>query len=121
MSQIESNQPERVIRNIEEFTRDLAHTTRDLARPSASYPILGELATTLDHLTQTCRQLSSWHRRAEDGTHYDGEDGNSIGSTNAAADEITTAMNALSLAASHIHRAHSHNSVVRWYDQPQES
>lgn len=66
-------------------------------------------------------QLGKWHSRTEDGTHYDGEDGDGTGSARAAADELTTAANMLKLASSHVHRAHGHNGVVRWYQEPQES
>lgn len=105
----------------EELTRTLAHSTRDVPHPLQSYRMLGELGATLDHLAQVCAQLSTWHSRAEDGTHYDGEDGGRTGSPRAAADELRTASSALRLASGHIGKAHTHNSVVRWHAEPKQT
>lgn len=106
---------------VEELARALAHSTRAVPHPIDSYRLLGELGATIDHLAQVIDQLGKWHSRTEDGTHYDGEDGDGTGSARAAADELTTAANMLRLASSHVHRAHGHNGVVRWYQEPQES
>ncbi|AQP45888.1 hypothetical protein ACWIFB_16390 [Dietzia sp. NPDC055340] len=106
---------------VEELARTLAHSTRAVPHPIDSYRLLGELGATIDHLAQVIDQLGKWHSRTEDGTHYNGEDGDGTGSAHAAADELTTAANMLRLASSHVGRAHSHNGVVRWYQEPQES
>lgn len=105
-----------VAREAEELLRNLAHSTRDVPNPQDSYPMLGELGAIIAHLAQVTNQLASWHNRAEDGTHYEGEDGDSTGSARAAAVELTTAVSALNLAANHVGRAHTRNGVVRWYD-----
>lgn len=102
---------------VEELARALAHSTRDVPHPRDSYRLLGELGATIDHLAQVIDQLGKWHSRTEDGTHYDGEDGDGTGSARAAGDELTAAANMLRLASSHVHRAHGHNGVVRWYDE----
>lgn len=81
--------------------------------------MVGELGAIIDHVAQVCEQVSRWHGLVEDGTHYEGEDGDSNGSPRAAADELATAAGALKVASSHVHRAHSHNSVIRWYPEPQ--
>lgn len=81
---------------------------------------LGELGAIIRHLAQVCDQLASWHNRVEDGKHYEGEDGGTEGSASAAAAELTASVNALNLAANHVHRAHSHNAVVRWFDDLEE-
>lgn len=54
-------------------------------------------------------------------TPHDGEGGDGSGSARAAGAELTTAANVLKLASSHVHRAHGHSGVVRWYQGPQES
>lgn len=116
-----TNEEERqveVATETEELTRTLAHSTRDVPHPRDSYRLLGELSATIDHLAQVIDQLGKWHSRTEHGTHHDGD---GTGSASAAADELTTAANMLRLASSHVHRAHSHNGVVRWYQEPQES
>ena len=104
---------------VEELARTLAHSTHGVPHPRDSYPLLGELGATIDHLAQVIDQLGKWHSHAEDGTHYEGEDGGSTGSARAAADELTTAANMLKLASSHVARAHSLNAVVRWRAEPQ--
>lgn len=109
-----------VAREAEELLRTLAHSTRDVPHPRDSYRLLGELGATIDHLAQVIDQLGKWHSRTEDGTHYDGEDGDDTGSARAAADELITAANMLRLTSSHLHRAHGHNGVVRWYQESQE-
>lgn len=109
-----------VAREAEEVLRTLVHSTRTVPHPRDSYSLLGELGMMIDDLAQVCDQLASWHSRAEDSTHYEGEDGNRSGSPRAAADELTTAASALRLASNHVHRAHSLNAVVRWFDDPQQ-
>ena len=64
---------------VEELARALAHSTRDVPHPRDSYRLLGELGATIDHLAQVIDQLGKWHSRTEDGTHYDGEDGDGTG------------------------------------------
>ncbi len=110
-----------VAREAEEMLRTLAHSTGDYPNPQDSYPMLGELGAIIDHTAQVCDQIARWHSRAEDGKHYNGEDGDTTGSTQATAAELTTAANALRVASQHILRAHGHNSVVRWYPKPQEN
>ena len=69
-----------VAAEVEELTRTLAHSTRDVPNPQDSYRILGELGAIIDHVAQVCEQLASWHSRVEDGKHYEGEDDNRSGS-----------------------------------------
>jgi hypothetical protein len=110
-----------VAREIEELLRTLAHSMRDVPNPHDSYSMLGALGAIIDHVAQACDQLAGWHSRVEDGTHYEGEDGDAEGSARAVAVELSTAANVLKLASSHVSRAHSHNAVVRWYPESQES
>lgn len=100
---------------IEDLTRTLAHSTRDVPKPRESYKMLGELGAVVDNLAQVMAQLGAWHARAEDGIHYSGEDGGTTGSAQAAADELRAAAGSLREASEAISRAHSRNSVVRWY------
>lgn len=109
-----------IAREAEELLRTLAHSTRDVPNPRDSYSMLGELGSIIDHVAQVCDQLASWHSRVEDGKHFEGEDGGRSGSPLAAAAELNAAADALKLAANQVNGAHSHNSVVRWYPQPQE-
>lgn len=109
-----------VAREAEELLRTLAHSTRDIPHPRDSYLMLGELGAIIDHLAQVCDQLASWHSRVEGGKHYEGEDGGRSGSPHAAAGELAATATALRQASSHVQSAYSHNSVVRWYDEPQE-
>lgn len=106
---------------IEELTRTLAHSTRDVPHPCDSYRMLGELGAIIDHIAQVCAQLGSWHARVENHKHFEGEESGTIGSARKAADELTTAANALKLASRHTHHAHVLNSVVRWYRNPQQT
>lgn len=108
-----------VAREVEELTRTLAHSTREVPHPNDSYNMLGELGSIIDHVTQVCNQLAAWHRRVEDGTHYDGEEGGRLDSAHDVANDLTTAAGALRLASNHIHHAHARNGVIRWYDEPQ--
>lgn len=103
---------------VEEHARSLAHSTRSVPSPSDSYRLLGELSATADHLAQVLAQLAAWHRHAEDGTHYDGEDEGREGSPQRAADELDRAARAATAAATEIGLAHASNSFVRWYDSP---
>lgn len=105
---------------VEELARTLAHSTRDVPHPRDSYRLLGELESIISHLAQVVDQLDKWHRRIEEGIHHEGEDGDGTGSTCAAAAELFTAATMLSVVASHIHHAHEHNSVVHWYQEPQQ-
>lgn len=103
---------------LEATARTLAHSTRAVPSPADSYRLLGELNATADHLAQVLKQLAAWHSSAEDGVHYNGEDGGTVASPTAACIELTEASQAVAKAAEHIGRAHSHNGVVRWYDSP---
>lgn len=103
---------------LEATARTLAHSTRAVPSPIDSYRLLGELNATADHLAQVLNQLAAWHGSAEDGMHYDGEAGGTLASPTAAGIELTEASQAVTKAAEHISRAHSHNGVVRWYDSP---
>ena len=79
-----TSQPHRqteIAQTLEQTARTLAHSTRDVPAPFDSYRLLGELAPTVDHLEQVCRQLGEWHRQAIDGQHYAGEDERGDGAT----------------------------------------
>lgn len=106
-----------IAQELSDNARTLAHSTRDVPAPSASYTLLGELASTVDDLEQVCRQLSSWHARVVDGTHYEGEDERGDGGTGtvAAAAELERAAAALNEASAALREAHSANGVVRWF------
>lgn len=110
-----------VAREVEASARTLAHSTRTVPSPSESYALLGELGAIVDHLAQVVDQLSAWHGRTEDGVHYDGEAGGLHGSAEAAGKELGDAARTLRDASEHINHAHSLNSVVRWFDTPQEA
>lgn len=110
-----------VAREAEELLCTLPHSTRDVPNPRDLYSMLGELGAIIDHVAQVCEQFASWHKRVEDGTHYEGEDSGGEGSARAASAELATAANALKVASSHVHRAHSHNGVVRWYPEPKRA
>lgn len=110
-----------VARELSELARTLAHSTRDVPSPSASYSMLGELVVTVEALEQVCRQLAAWHSRVVDGTHYEGEDARGDGATGTVtvAAELERAAAALDNAANALRAAHSANGVVRWFDTPQ--
>lgn len=112
----ESRQLE-IAAEIEELSRTLVHSTRDVPSPRDSYALLGELVATVDHLEQVAGQLAAWHARTEDGTHYDGEDGDGTGGAVAAAERLKAAQALLSEASAAISQAHSLNGVVRWYPE----
>lgn len=101
---------------IESKTRGLAHSTRDVPKPSDSYQMLGELSGAVDNLAQVLDQLATWHNRVEDGVHYDGEAGDLYGNAEAAGSQLKAAALALKDARANIDQAHQFNSVVRWRD-----
>lgn len=107
---------------LSELTRAMAHSTRTVPAPSDSYELLGDLAATVGHLEQVCRQLSSWHGRVVDGVHYEGEDDRGDGATGTvtAAAELERAAAALGEASIALATAHSANGVVRWFEIPRE-
>lgn len=121
MSVNEEGRQVEIAAEVEELTRTLAHSTRAVPRPSDSYPLLGELTASVDHLAQVIAQLAKWHYRVEDGVHYDGEDGGSTASATSAGAALDAAAHALTEASEHIGQAHSSNAVVRWYDEPRAS
>lgn len=104
---------------LEELARTLAHSTRDVPHPRDSHSMLGELRATVAHLAQVCNQLAAWHKRTVDGPHYEGEDGDQTDSAHLAGRDLTDAAKALGQASSALGAAHSKNSVVRWYPDPQ--
>lgn len=106
---------------VEELMRTLAHSTRDVPKPSESYPMLGELGAIIDHAAQVCDQLASWNTRAQHGRHHDGEDGGTTDSPRAVAYQLTSAASALRKASEHVLSAQGFSSAVRWYDEPQNS
>ena len=65
-----------VAAEVEELTRTLAHSTRDVPNPRDSYRMLGELGATSTTLR---RSVSRWLGRVEDGMHCEGEGGDSTG------------------------------------------
>lgn len=98
----------------------LAHSTRNVPVPADSYRLLAELRATVNDLEQVCQQLSGWHGRVVDGTHYAGEDARGDGATGTitASAELEVAAVALSRASAALGAAHSANGVVRWFDTP---
>lgn len=105
---------------LEETARTLAHSTRAVPSPSDSYRMIGDVRDTSDHLAQVSEQLAAWHRRTQDGVHYDGEDargdGTGTAQTAAALDRAAAAFRA---AADELRHALNANSVIRWFDKPQ--
>ncbi|MFD1722408.1 hypothetical protein [Amnibacterium endophyticum] len=113
------NEPQRQVQiavELEETARSLAHSTREVPNPADSYRLLAELGRATDHLQQTVRQLSAWHRRVVDGQEYRGEDENGDGVTGTleAAEQLEAAADALDHASDAIRAAHAANGVVRW-------
>ncbi|MCS5735760.1 hypothetical protein [Herbiconiux daphne] len=119
MSVNEEDRQVEVARELSEKARTLAHSTRNVPSPSTSYTLLGELTATIDDLEQVTRQLSAWHSRVVDGTHYAGEDDRGDGATGTvtAAAELERAAAALDTASAALRAAHSANGVVRWFDK----
>ena len=105
-----------VAEELEETARTLAHSTRTVPSPTDSYRLLAELARTTDHLQQTVRQLSAWHRAVQDGREYAGEDerGDGVTGTLEAAAQLEAAADALDHAGEALRAAHTANGVVRW-------
>ena len=101
---------------LDEAARALAHSTRQVPNPIASYRVLAELGPTVDHLQQIARQLSAWHRSVVDGREYLGEDENGDGITGTleAAEQLEVAAAALDQAGEALRAAHTANGVVRW-------
>lgn len=101
---------------LERTARVLAHSTGDVPSPFDSYRLLGELAPTVTHLEQVCRQLAAWHRQVVDGQQYLGEDDRGDGATGTveAAAQLDAAAAALGQAGDAIRAAHAANGVVRW-------
>jgi len=116
MTIIEENRQLETVQALEEHARTLAHFTRTVPNPPDSYDMLAELGSALSALEQVVRQIGTWHRRAVDGAHYEGEDERGDGATGtiaaaAALDRAATALNAASIA---VNQAHSANGLVRW-------
>ncbi|RGE19077.1 hypothetical protein [Leucobacter sp. wl10] len=105
---------------LEETARTLAHSTRTVASPIDSYRMIGDVRDTSDHLAQVSEQLAAWHRRTQDGVHYDGEDnrGDGTGAAQTAAG-LDRASAAFRTAADELRGALNANSVIRWFDEPE--
>ncbi|MGC5224491.1 hypothetical protein ACPW96_18150 [Micromonospora sp. DT81.3] len=119
----EEHRQAQIATELSELTRTMAHSTRTVPVPSDSYDILGDLAASVGHLEQVCRQLSSWHVHVVDGVHYQGEDDRGDGATETvtAAAALARAAAALGEASAALGTAHSANGVVRWFEVPRRS
>ena len=120
MAQNEQHRQVEIAIELEETARILAHSTREIPSPIDSYALLAELARAIDHLQQTARQVSAWHRRVTDGQEYFGEDDRGDGATGTleAAEQLEAAANALDRASEAVRDAHTANGVVRWVERP---
>lgn len=105
---------------VEELSRTLAHSTRTVPQPFDSYGMLGELRATADHLAQVLEQLSRWHSKVQDGVHYEGDGDPTERALSSVASELDEAARTVIVASEYIGRAHTSNSVVRWYQTPQQ-
>lgn len=118
---------------LEALARTLAHSTRNVPNPQDSYALIGELRSTVGHLTQVLKQLGSWHKNAVEGKHYAGIDAEGYFTPGI---EITderraqfvqfdvgvsleTAAAELWIAESTLGQAHTASGAVRWYGTPQ--
>lgn len=112
-----------IAREIAELARTLAHSTRDIPRPSDSYALLGELSAAQRSLAQVYEQLAVWHGQVRTGLHHDGDDPSAGteaygigGAANRAASLLREAGERAALAEDSLREAHSANGVVRWFD-----
>lgn len=106
---------------LSEAARALAHSTRQIPRPSDSYALLGELAAAQRSLAQVYEQLATWHSEVQHGVHHDGEDpsGGSYGAGGATVrvgSLLGEAAQRAGLAEDSLREAHSVNGVIRWFD-----
>jgi hypothetical protein len=116
-----------IANELAEVARTLAHSTRTVPRPSDSFELLASLRSAQESLAQVYVQLAAWHGAAVDGTHYSGEDGNSIPGVPAvgAHGQVTALLNMAAASAREagdlVNKAHSANAVVRWFDEVKET
>ena len=106
-----------------ELARTLAHSTRQIPRPSDSYTLLGELSAAQRSLAQVYEQLSMWHDQVQTGVHHDGEDPSAEvaaygagGAAGRVASLLREAAERAGLAEDSLREAHSANGVIRWFD-----
>jgi hypothetical protein len=101
--------------------RQLAERTTHLVRPSSSDQILNHLLDTQRSILEALRDLAEWHRRTIPGVHFAEHHDES-------ADGVSVVVEQLDLAAQQaeglqetLSRAYGASSVVRWFDEEQES
>lgn len=104
-----------------ELARTLAHSTRQIPRPSDSYTLLGELSVAQRSLAQVYEQLSMWHDQVQPGVHHAGEDpsaGPQLYGTGVASATtlLREAAERAELAEQSLRDAHSANGIIRWFD-----
>ncbi|WP_123788444.1 hypothetical protein [Phytoactinopolyspora halophila] len=95
--------------------RGLAHASRTLTDPDASYDILGALAAGLRSLQQSLEQLAAWHERHAG--HAATDDGDRIAghrNAQAAAAHLRDAASFVGFACGEVDHAHNRNSGIAW-------
>jgi hypothetical protein len=108
-------------KRLRQDARQLADVITGLDSPSSSYSLLGDLLDAQRSIEQALRELAEWHRRTIPGVHFaEHHDESAAG--------VTTAVEQLDLAAQQaeglqetLSRAYGGSSVVRWFDEEQES
>lgn len=104
---------------LSEAARGLAHASRQFDDPADSYPVLGELQSTLIRLHQSVQQLASLHTRLADRAATDD------GDRAAGREHALVAAVRLEAAATHIDRAtdqlmagFAENGRIAWQSTP---
>ena len=108
---------------LQQAARDLAHITRTLQYPSDSYELLGQLVATQRVLGQIFTQLADWHASAQDGIHFNGEDGRGAGQAAGVIRAELALREAAELADKTddaVMLALTANGVIRWFDDRQD-
>lgn len=104
-----------------ETARTLAHSTRNIPRPSDSYALLGNLVAAQRSIAQVYEQLAAWHGQVIEGIHHDGEEPSDVvrlhgrGTAGARA-ALLEAKEHAELVEHHLMAAHSSNGMIRWFD-----
>ncbi|CAN5179278.1 hypothetical protein [Frigoribacterium sp. UYMn621] len=106
---------------LEDAARDLAASTRDIARPSDSKGILEGLRRSQESLNQTYRQLADWHGRVVEGVHHGGEKDGRADPHNPGWIRAELALQEAAQygadAVAALTRAENANEIARWFDE----
>lgn len=113
----ETDDPRRSAERMAEAASAMAHSTRQLHRPSDSHAILGQILEAQRSIEQTLRQLAEWHRTTTAGTHYtEDHEESALGIMTSVAELDLAAQQAEGLQET-LTRAYGGNSVVQWFDR----